>query len=557
MGASGNAILALYNMPGSGKKLNVTSIEIYNKDQLGKNTAADAANNDPNLTKIAYVTALSGGESVPIRKMNSSAADFPSTIQIKKNCGFTPEYVNWSGTTTYTDSTIAVGDITFTPSSSNFVSGELLLGNKYFIVDSGGNAGLYRITSNTATDFNVDRGFISATSTTGYIADIKSIVHQGILRGAGGTTMYMPISSSGIIDGNFIAGTGSIFNIGNSSNQQAIYVRAGEKLAVFADQINNSIPCILEATFIIEGTPNRTYHTSYYTFFSSENEAVFSIDNNTGSGKVLQLVNVSISEIGTGDTPYFQIVPFGGIDPASFNDSETQLSVYPTNSTYGSLSSSIAKLFSNVPVLPYGVPQSYIALGAPAAAVPRGFNYLNSKDFIGPVYMTFFPEYSIYKIRNTTYMTQGEIPTNVSHKLSTIKCTDAPIVVREGESIGIVSGAETATGTIVPTSGAYPYEFSITFSVENATSPELILTGLETGTEIRIFDHTTQTELAGEESVNDGTFNWQYEYSSGLAVDIVMVSLSYQIRRLDNILLNSTGVTIPIQQQQDRWFSNP
>jgi hypothetical protein len=565
MGASGNAILALFNVPGSGKKIVVHDIEIYNKNQLGKQVTVDTSTNCPNIFKVAFVSSLTGGNLVPIVKHNSSATNFPSTIQVKTGAAFVPTYENWNGTTTYTDATVAINDTTFTPGSApSWIASEHVNANRYLVVTSGNNIGTYKILGNdTSSCTLIEPPFYQAGSTTGIVANITSIINKSILKQGVPSISITPISSSGYFNNNHRTSPGTIWSKQESGDLQNITIRANEKLAVFVDQINYSAPMFVEATFIVDGSPNYTYKTSFYTYLTSEKEALLSFDNNSGSGLVLRLVNISVTEVGTLDTPYFQIVPFGSIDPASFSDSAKVLTATPTNSSYGSLSASIAKILTNVPVLPYGVPQSSIALGAPAAAVPRGFNYLNSKDFIGPVYRTYFPEAAANKFRSTTYFatfTPGTFGTHVSQALS--KINNGPITIREGESIGIVSGAETATAaTSVPISGFGAYEFSLTFTVENATTPSLTFTGLKDNTEVRIFDHTTGTELGGIEiatagSTDNRSFSWEYEYSSGAAVDVMLVSLGYQIIRFDNLALTTTGSIIPIQQAVDRWYSN-
>ena len=90
---------------------------------------------------------------------------------------------------------------------------------------------------------------------------------------------------------------------------------------------------------------------------------------------------------------------------------------------------------------------------------------------------------------------------------------------------------------------------SVTFSLSNS----LTLTGLETNTEIRVYDAGTITELAGEENNTTGTFNASISVS---AVDIVIFNLNFIAIRLTNVDTTSDR-TIPIQQQEDRQYENP
>jgi hypothetical protein len=477
MGLSGNAVLGLYCVPGSGKKITVHSVEIVNKNQIGFQTgAADTNAAAPVKLRIANAT-VSGGYSLTPSKMNSAAAAWPSTVQVKQRAIFTPTLINWNGSATYTDATVAAGDVTFTPGTGPaWIANEHRDAGRYFVGTSG-NVGTYRIAANTTTALTLDPPMFNAVSTTGYVAEFKEITHHGVLKTCSPAIANVPVSSNGYVNQNFCGGTGSIFGHGNSADQQDIYIRANETLAVFTDTyINASLPMFVEATFIVEGTPNRTYQLSYFTYLDAQGESILSINNTVGSGKVVRLVQLSVSEVGTLDTPYFQVVPIGSIDPASFDDTDKQLTAVPTNSAHGALASNQAILFTNVPVIPSGVPISYIAEGAPAAATPRGFNYLNSKDFIGPVFMTYFPEAAAYKVPDTAFWTAGApgtMGTHVSHEMSRVKgYGGAPIILREGESLGIVSGAETATGsTAIGISGFGAYEFSVTFSIESNYVP--------------------------------------------------------------------------------------
>jgi len=104
-----------------------------------------------------------------------------------------------------------------------------------------------------------------------------------------------------------------------------------------------------------------------------------------------------------------------------------------------------------------------------------------------------------------------------------------------------------------PTTSISPSGGSVTF-VASAT---LSLTGLQVDTEVRVYNHGTSTELAGEEDIDDGVFDWAYNPSTYTAVDIHIVSVDYIDIWLDNISIGAGGLTIPIQQQYDRQYFNP
>lgn len=85
---------------------------------------------------------------------------------------------------------------------------------------------------------------------------------------------------------------------------------------------------------------------------------------------------------------------------------------------------------------------------------------------------------------------------------------------------------------------------------------DLTLTGLQSNSEVRIFEAGTTTELSGVE--NSGTsFTYTFEFSSEIDVDIVIHHIDYQYIKLENITVGANGASIPIQQQFDRNYANP
>ncbi len=116
----------------------------------------------------------------------------------------------------------------------------------------------------------------------------------------------------------------------------------------------------------------------------------------------------------------------------------------------------------------------------------------------------------------------------------------------------------TGTLTVQATNGSNPTTYYApnggTVSIQNAVT--LTLTGLVSGSEVRIYDHGTTNERAGVE--NSGTtFQFTYNYSANDYVDIVVHHIEYVYLRLENILLGNSSSSIPIQQQWDRWYDNP
>lgn len=85
----------------------------------------------------------------------------------------------------------------------------------------------------------------------------------------------------------------------------------------------------------------------------------------------------------------------------------------------------------------------------------------------------------------------------------------------------------------------------------------LTLTGLVSGTEIRVFEAGTTTEISGQESVTTGTFSTNINSATVPSVDISVISLEQVNFRLLNIDLTGGDVSIPISQRFDRQYENP
>ena len=89
-----------------------------------------------------------------------------------------------------------------------------------------------------------------------------------------------------------------------------------------------------------------------------------------------------------------------------------------------------------------------------------------------------------------------------------------------------------------------------------SASYTLELTGLHAGSEIRIYKSSDMSELAGvEDSLT--TYTWDFVVTGTLTVDIVIMHLNYNYIRMNNIVLSTGNVTIPIQQVFDRNYVNP
>jgi len=130
---------------------------------------------------------------------------------------------------------------------------------------------------------------------------------------------------------------------------------------------------------------------------------------------------------------------------------------------------------------------------------------------------------------------------------------DATITLSNFKVTGTLTNSNSASTTItlatdptvtLPTPGA-----GITITAANRS---LILTGLVTNSEVRIYDTGTTTEVDGvENSGTSETFSINVS-----AVDVVVHHLDYENIKLTNV--NTTAnTTFPIAQQFDRQYNNP
>lgn len=296
----------------------------------------------------------------------------------------------------------------------------------------------------------------------------------------------------------------------------------------------------------VDNAGSISFHTYTCTtdIIEDNNQALLIIQNDSTSQVYLK--KLEITECGTADTPYLQLVPVGALNPQSQTDIWNIATLSPVDSNYGNTTTT--KLFLDAPILPKDVPEVYLADGS--TGTPKGFNYLNTKDFNGPRYFVVFPEYIGKRSRAVTS------PDNLSSSAKNdMVVKGAPIVLNSGESIALVSGAETAAGvtTAVGTSGWMDLYAEIILTEE--PSIVVTLTGLKNPSEIRVFNANTTTELVGtgNESVTTGTHSFTLDV--GTAVDISILSLGYQNTRILNYT-TEMSVSIPISQVLDRQYSN-
>ena len=152
-------------------------------------------------------------------------------------------------------------------------------------------------------------------------------------------------------------------------------------------------------------------------------------------------------------------------------------------------------------------------------------------------------DYYQYQLDQTANMVYGE---DLIRSGSAFDLDDWDMVVDGATYTGDI----TTTGTITLSNGGLIIG-TATDSVGTTTVTTLTLTGLQTNSEVRVYNAGTTTEIAGVE--NSGTsFSANIEASS---VDIVIHSLGYEYQKIEGAD-TSANLTLPIQQRLDRNYQN-
>ena len=462
---SGNALLAIENPLGSGKKLVLKSFELTPQTVTTTGTAGTVSAAPGTIFNIARLSP-SGGTAVPVAKADTADPNLPAAVTVVKN------------------STVVL--------ASSVV----------------GRVAVQKCMSATTA---LER--LARQNTTGRLAGVSWCAYQ------------------------------------TAANRLPLALAEGESIGVFPVTLGNSLPLRVTATFYTSA--GATYVTSYFVLARTELEAVLTIRNGVGSGVTVHIINVALEEVGVYDSPYFQLVPVGAINPDAAADPARAVGVMSMD-TLSPAASPWLRAYQDVPIFPLGMPEN--ALADASTGSPKGFNYLKTKDFVGPAYRVVFPEYVPHRVNNTP---DGLGFLHARHRAASIVQRGSDIVIREGEAVALVSAAETAAGATaaVGTSGWAAFEFAAQVSVEPKATPTLTLTGLKPNTEVGVY--LSGELLAGAEDIDTGTFSWTYDPDDYASVDISVLSLGYQNIRLTNVALGSADLTIPIQQQLDRQYLNP
>lgn len=411
---SGNALLAISNPNGSGRKLTVRAFELTSMCTGTTSPLANTAHRD--IYALARGT-VAGGRLVPVTDNDTDASAWPSTVRVLTN-----------GTIT---SPLVLRHVT-------------PLGP----VSGGGMGWLGR-----------SHG-------------------MGWLRGLG-------------------------LGRRKDTDLERIVVRAGESLALYHAGYVSTQSFRVTGTLVREGSPDRAYSFRYFASSPIDGDVIFGIENQSGSGETVSLADIAIESVGDLSTPYFQIVPVGASVDIENTEQPAVLKMdsdYPSHAAY-------MKLGLDVPILPFGLPEN--ALADSSAGSPKGFNYLKTKDFLGPVYRTLFPEQV-----GVSSIATGAL--DALNRMTPQFCDPfmrkAGITVRPGEGIALVSGAETATAAYIGVSGWNTFHVSAVVDIEPETIPDITITGMVEDSRWRV-ERVSDSSLVAT-GVADGTGTATFSYTA-------------------------------------------
>jgi len=357
-----------------------------------------------------------------------------------------------------------------------------------------------------------------------------------------------------VTTGNPLAYQANIGRIGNmscaglmkrsfDSAVEPIVLRAGESCGLSVSAL--SCAQVFRANVLLSVSGGGTFSCNTYIRANSEAVGPLAIRNGTASD-VVYVHEITIEEVGTLDSPYLQLVQLL-IDPVNLADTTTHFPVVKFDTNDAAFPGTIV---GNAAVLPAnGIPQFYMSDAS--AGSPRGFNYLGTKDFVGPAFRSFFPEFTQ---QGTGAGTQADARlVGLSGRAWNLLGRTNPeaIVLRPGEAIGIVSAAELATGaTAVAVSGWSQFDFGLTMSAQDLVTPTITLTGLETGAKAAFVKAGTDT-LLHFATESAGSISYTFDASPGDFVDIAILAAGYVYQKIEGIELLAAVQTIPVTQVVD------
>jgi hypothetical protein len=257
--------------------------------------------------------------------------------------------------------------------------------------------------------------------------------------------------------------------------------------------------------FVVHSVPKRTWAAFFIGEAHNVNNTICQLRNEAGSGVKVSLIDIFVEEVGTFDTPYFQVVPVGGLESAFLDDVTARFPTVAMDTNYGPLDPAKVAVLADVPILPLGVPVQYFSEGS--AGSPKGVSYLQTKDFLGPVYRVMFPEFIAYHSAGGTPDDRG---LTMAPKRAGLGMQRSKITIREGEGVAIVSSAETALNVnTVGVSGWGIFEISGRITLEAST--KVSVSGLVSGSRLKATKASNGDVLFNGAEIS-GTVNFDTDY---------------------------------------------
>ena len=333
---------------------------------------------------------------------------------------------------------------------------------------------------------------------------------------------------------------------GSESIVEPLFVRQNEAYSLVCDTVNSSSCLRVDVNVTVNGK------TFIWTFINHTQPGIsmFAISN-TGTD-VVRIQSISLQEVGTPDTPYIRLVPIGQIYSSDINDPTAQnVQVIPMDSAYGALSTSTCKVYTDVGLIPLGVPESYINQGSTGS--PKGFNYLHTKDFDGPTLKVFFPEMAgILGAPGAAGVDM--LGHSYSHKRADIGVRHTDITINPGEGLALVSSAETAVGTQAAFSGWTSLMFSAIISDESLYTPVVSITNVIAGSQLKVVRVSDSTVLLNV-NVPGTSYNYnidEAEIGQNIRIEVRKASSAPYYKPWFTLSTVSTvGVSVTALQESD------
>lgn len=144
---------------------------------------------------------------------------------------------------------------------------------------------------------------------------------------------------------------------------------------------------------------------------------------------------------------------------------------------------------------------------------------------------------------------------NVAIEIAATGTYDFTNMVFSGNTTDVRVSATTGTVTINVVGGSSPSYTTAGATVSIVNAKSLVVYGLQANSEVRIYRVSDMTELGGIEN-STSSFTYNYNHTVDVPIYVVVHHVSYEYLRME-LILNSTGLSVPVQQRVDRNYKNP